>query len=111
MWVAVEFTHLRGVKLRAGQAHPRGTLQGELVSYVLQAGCTSAVSLKTSLNVTADLAVMYRPRFVGVGGEVFRLAGLERAGDPSAWVHQEWICLPKPRPSDLLGEPSRARRP
>lgn len=111
MWAAVDFTHHRGVKLRPGQAHPRGTLEGELVSYGLRASDTCVIALKAGQNVTGDLALMYRPRFVGVGGEVFRVAGLERSGNAPAWVHQEWICAPKPRPADIPGEPTRTRRP
>lgn len=111
MWAVVEFTHYRGVKLRVGQPHPRGTLEGELVSYGLRAVDTSVIALKAGPNVASDLAQMYRPRFVGVGTEVFRVAGLERSGAGPAWVHQEWICFPKQRPSDIPGEPSRERRP
>lgn len=111
MWVAVEFTHHRGVKLRAGHLHPRGILEGELVSYGLRASDTSVIALKAGQNAIGHLAIMVRPRFVGVGTEVFRVAGLERSGQPPAWVHQEWICLPKPRPADIPGEPGRARRP
>lgn len=111
-WPAViEFTHHRGVKLRVGQPHPRGTLEGELVSYGLRASDTCVIALKAGPNVASDLAQMYRTRFVGVGTEVFRVAGLERFGAAPAWVHQEWICFPRPRPAGIPGEPSRERRP
>lgn len=111
MWVVVEFTHRAGVKLARGQQHPRGRLEGEIVSYTVGQANVSAVALKCGLHVAPDLAVMYRPRLVGIGPDVFRISGLERHGEPRAWVHQEWICTVKRRPDDPPGEPTRARRP
>lgn len=94
-----------------GKVHPRGCLEGELVSYTLRQHDLGAVSLKQSLNAPTDLAVLYRPRFVGIGTDVVRIAGLERVGDPPCWVHQEWICTPRRRPADMAHEPTRDRRP
>jgi hypothetical protein len=111
MWAAVEFTHNRGVKLRPGTEHPRGVLAGELSSYTLGERRLEAIALKPSPHGGDDLAVIYRPRFVGVGTDLFRISGLERVGNPPAWVHQEWICTPLPRPAHIAGEPTRARRP
>jgi hypothetical protein len=111
MWVTVEFTHRQGVKLPRGQQHPRGRLAGEIVTYTLGQSLVDAISLKLSPHTGPDLAVMYRPRLVGVGREVMRIAGLERYGAPPAWTHQEWICHLTPRPADVPGEPSRVRRP
>jgi hypothetical protein len=111
MWAAVEFTHNRGVKLRPGTEHPRGVLAGELTSYTLGDKRLEAIALKPGPHGGDDLAVIYRPRFVGVGTDVFRISGLERVGDPPAWVHQEWICRPQPRPAHIAGEPTRFRRP
>jgi hypothetical protein len=110
MWAVVKFTHNRGVKLRPGTEHPRGVLAGELSSYTLGQRRLEAVALKPGPHGGKDLAVIYRPRFVGIGTEVFRIGGLERVGDPPAWVHQEWICTPQPRPLDIPGEPTYARR-
>jgi hypothetical protein len=111
MWATVEFTHSNGVKLRAGHQHPRGLLHGELTSYALGPYRLEALSLKPGLHGGLDLAVIYRPKFVAVGTDVFRVSGLERTGNPPAWVHQEWICTPHPRPADMPGEPTRDRRP
>jgi hypothetical protein len=111
MWARIQLTHHRGVKIGAGQAHPRGVLQGELASYAVGPRHLTALALNPGPQGGPELAVIYRPRFVAVGSEVFRLSGLERIGEPPAWVHQEWICTPGPRPDDLVGEPTRNRRP
>ena len=111
MWAAIVFTHHRGVRLAPGKEHPRGCLEGELVSYRLRQDALSAVSLKAGLNAPTDLAVLYRPRFVGFSSDVVRIAGLERLGEPACWVHQELICAPRERPADIPYEPRRTRRP
>jgi hypothetical protein len=111
MWAAVEFTYNRGVKLRPRTEHPRGVLAGELSSYTLGDKRLEAIALKPSPHGGDDLAVVYRPRFVGMGTDVFRISGLERVGDPPAWVQQEWICTPLPRSAHIAGEPTWARRP
>lgn len=108
MWAAVEFTHLRGVKLKSGRVHPRGVLRGEITSYALGTKNTHAVSIRPG-HVGADLANLYCIRLVAIGKDVFRLAGLERHGDPPSWVHQEWICRLEARPADLP-EPGRPGR-
>jgi hypothetical protein len=87
MWARVEFTHHRGVKVRLGQAHPRGVLQGELKSYTVGPHHLNALALSPGPTGGAELAVIYRPRFVAVGNDVFRISGLERVGEPPAWVH------------------------
>jgi hypothetical protein len=111
MWACVELTHHRGVKVRTGQRHPRGVLQGELKSYTVGPHHLSALALSAGPHGGTELAVIYRPRFVAVGYEVFRISGLERIGEPPAWVHQEWLCTPGPRPEDIPGEPTRKRLP
>lgn len=113
MWARVTFTHRRGVKLGQGQQHPRGLLEGELVSYVVGQRRLEAVALKASFHTGPDLAVLYRPRLVGIGLDNCRIAGLEHVGTGTdgAWVHQEWICLLEARPVNPAGEPSRERRP
>lgn len=112
MWVtSLQLTHHRGVRVRPGQPHPRGVLEGELTSYMLGQARLDVVALKPGPHGGLDLAVIYRPRFVGIGNEVFRISGLERVGEPPAWVHQEWICTPGPRPTVIPGEPSRVRLP
>jgi hypothetical protein len=108
MWAAVEFTHHRGVKLKNGQVHPRGVLRGEITSYAIGSKNTHAVGIRPG-HVGADLANLYCIRLVAIGKDAFRLAGLERCGDPPAWVHQEWICRLEPRPPDLP-EPGRPGR-
>jgi hypothetical protein len=111
MWVKVELTHRQGVKLGRGQLHPRGRLEGELSTYTLGQSRVDAISLKLSPHTGLDVAVMYRPRLVGICADTFRIAGLERHGAPPAWMHQEWICQLAERPADVPGEPSRTRRP
>ena len=98
------------MKIAPGHPRPLGVVQGELSTYALGQAHLTAVALKAGPHVTSDLAVIYRPRFVGIGTDVFRIAGLERVGDPPAWVHQEWICKPCQRPADIPGEPTRNRR-
>jgi hypothetical protein len=110
MWAAVKFTHNQGVKLAPGTEHPRGVLAGELSSYAVGQRRLEAVALQPGPRGGTDLAVIYRPRFVGIGPEVFRISGLERVGDPPAWVHQEWICTPSQRPADIPGEPTHKRQ-
>jgi hypothetical protein len=78
MRAVVEFTRNRGVKLRPGSEHPRGVLTGDLSSYTLGDKQLGAVALKPSPHGGDDLAVIYRPRIVGVGTDVFRISGLPR---------------------------------
>jgi hypothetical protein len=110
MWTRVEFTHHRGVKVRPGHAHPCGVLHGELASFTVGPRHLSALALNPGPHGGPELAVIYRPRFVAVGNDVFRVSGLERIGEPPAWVHQEWICTPGARPADIPGEPTSNRR-
>lgn len=95
MRAVIEFTHLKGEKLTQGVSHPRGALQGELLSWGIRDSRTHIVSLKKLGSRDEDLARLYAARLVGIGPEVIRLSGLERSG--SAWVHQEWICTVSPR--------------
>jgi hypothetical protein len=108
MWAAVEFTDCKGVKLRPGEAHPRGSLEGEIQTYALGARRASVISVRLDVR-GPDLAVLYGPRLAGIGPDVIRVLGFERSGQ--AWVRQEWICFLKARPRDVPGEPTRDRRP
>jgi hypothetical protein len=93
MWVEVEFTHHRGIKVARGQEHPRGRLHGEIQS-VLFSG-SQVIQLSPGPH-RAFVARLWAARLVGVGEDAIQLAGLERDG--RAWVRQHWICRPRPRP-------------
>lgn len=108
MWSAVAFTHLDGVPLARGAAHPRGRIEGEVQSYAVGPRAKTVISLRVNVQ-GPDVARLYGSKLVGIGPDVVRMSGLERSGD--AWVRQEWICFLKPRPSEVPGEPTRDRRP
>ena len=93
MWVAVEFTHHRGVKLAKGERHPRGIIEGEVQSYAL--GRSHAVQLKPDPD-DGPAANMVAVQLIGIGPDVVQISGLERVAD--AWVRQQWICRVKERP-------------
>lgn len=108
MWMKVALTHRAGTRLKAGETHPRGQLEGEIRSYAVGRRRSHVLSLRFDVQ-GSDLAQLYAVQLVGIGPNVFRVSGLERSG--SAWVRQEWICELAERPEDLPGEPSRYRRP
>jgi hypothetical protein len=89
MWVRVNFAYSSGVKLRTAEAHPRGTLEGELQSYSVGRTRSHVVSLRFDVR-GPDLAQLYAVQLAGISNDVLPISGLERGGD--AWVRQEWIC-------------------
>jgi hypothetical protein len=93
MWVEVEFTHCRGVKIARGKQHPSGKLRGELTT--ARTGPALFVQLKPSRHDEAA-ALLWAPHVVGFALDVFQIAGLERDG--RAWVRQHWICRLEQRP-------------
>lgn len=93
MWVEVQFTHCRGVKVARGQEHPRGRMGGEIDSVILSG--SYVVQLRTRRHSQAAVQ-LWAARLVGIGPDGLQLAGLERDG--SAWVRQHWICRLQPRP-------------
>ena len=96
MRAVVEFTHHKGEKLPKGRTHPRGTIEGNLVSWCVRDSRSHIVSLHTPENAGTELARLYAAKLVGFGADVIRISGLERCGE--AWVHQEWICRVRPEP-------------
>lgn len=106
MWVAVEFTHHRGVKLGKGEQHPRGIIEGEVQTFAL--GRSHAVQLKPDTE-NGPAANMVAVQLIGIGPDVMQISGLERIAN--AWVRQQWICRLKERPrrsSVLVAPPTWA---
>lgn len=108
MWAEVVFTHLEGVPIARGEAHPRGSMEGEVQTYGVGPRAKTVVALRVNVQ-GPDVARLYGSKLIGIGPDVVRICGLERSG--AAWVRQEWICFLKQRPREVPGEPTRDRRP
>ena len=100
VFVSIRFTHQHGSRLPDNRNHPRGTIEGELLTYIQQSrqGSFMVATLRTpSDSVSPPLAALYSVSLYTISPLALHLRGLEQTtlGGEEAYVLQGWIVTPR----------------
>ena len=98
MRATIHLTHHRGIRLGEHQAHPRGELKGELLTYLRtgKRGMLMVATLRDPNNhISESLVELFDVALYLIGPQGLHLRGLERwdVDGRSQFVVQGWVVM------------------